>query len=207
MRDDGPAKCEGRGANGSRTRLVSAKKIFAAALMVTACRSSGCHSEQTRDVALGWRGSVDDFFASCTFTPVAASPTKVVASGSEYEAVAVGTEDFACDGDVIHVRVAPIARFVIDFPATVVVGERHPLLIRGDDGSGHVLDLGHAPYMATPGGVLEPAGCNDMDFLCGVGGQPLIARTPGYGSVTVSFRALTTTYAVVAVAPADAGAD
>lgn len=167
--------------------------------------ATSCHPQRTFDVALGWRGQVDDLFSPCA--PVASSPTRVVARGSDYEAIAAGTEDFTCkDGVVVHVRIAPAARIEIDFPSTIVVGEQHPVRVVGDDGSGRKLDLG-GQYTDTLGGVLQHPGCNDMDFLCGVGAEMAVARTPGRGAVTATFHGLTATRHVTAIALRDAGAD
>ena len=181
-------------------------RILAIALVVGACRgSTSCHTQQTRDVAIGWRGQIDDFFSPCA--PVAATPTHVVARSSDYEAIAAGTEDFDCkNGLVVHVRVAPAVRIAIDFPSTLVVWEQHPLRVFGEDASGRQLDIG-GQFTDTSSGVLVRPGCGDMDFLCGVGGEMLVAHAPGRGSVTATFHGLSATRNVTAVARPDAGAD
>src|SRR6476660_1592111 len=99
-------------------------------LLLLLCGS--CHAEQTRDVARGWKGTVATLSMSCR--PVAAPPTKVTpVSATEYEAVAVGMEDFDCGGDRLHVRVSAAVRVVIDLPTTVKVGERHLIRAHGED--------------------------------------------------------------------------
>jgi hypothetical protein len=169
-------------------------------LALGACRGGCVRMEQTHDVALGWKGPVESWPYACK--PMAAHPAHVVAtSTTDYDAVAVGTEDFDCADLVVHVRVAPIARLDCDLPPTIFVGKEVVPLVFGRDASGARLDLGSS-WDRSLGGVLETAPPYDMAIISG---WAVRASAPGKGELIVTFGTLTQTFTTTAVAPIDAG--
>lgn len=167
------------------------------------CSGSWLHAEQTRDVALGWEGRVTLWPTPCR--PVAAHPTKVVPTSTGwYRAVAVGTEDFACGDDVVHVRVSRAVRLKIEYPKRVAVGEPHAFDVVGYDGAGRKLDLGGG-YMWRLDGVLENVPCGDTDIVCALAeslapdGSLVRGQAAGTGRVTAYFGGVRATLSVVAV--------
>ena len=171
-------------------------------LALGACHGGCLHMEQTHDVALGWKGTVESWPYTCK--PVATHPTRVVAtSATDYEAVDVGTEDFHCDALLLHVRVARAARLDCDLPKAIVVGQEIAPVVFGRDASGTKLDLG-STWDARYGGVLESAPPYDMAIFSA---WTVRASKPGRGELTITFGALTQTFATTAVAPSDAGSD
>jgi hypothetical protein len=139
-----------------------------------------------------------------------AHPTKVVPTSTGwYQAVALGTEDFACGQDVLHVRVSRATRLEIEYPKRVAVGEPHGLDVVGYDRSGNKLDLGGG-YTWRLDGVLEDVPCGDTDFVCALaesidsGGGMLRAKAVGPGRVTAFFGGVRAALAVTASAAVDA---
>ncbi len=193
-----------------RSTAVTRATLFAGgALILSACVPSSCtRAEQSRDVALGWRGTVDPLWSRCH--PSRSVPTFVVpAWGNDYTAVALGSEDFMCERNmVVHVHVRRAVRLEIDMPATLEVGRTMVVRVVAYDGAGHDLDIGSSrTTFDRLEGVLERHPCSDMDSLCGIAGDEIQASGPGKGRLVASFGGLTATHDITAhlAPPGDAG--